>query len=80
MYLCMKQALIDPYNPWFKEFFQINCPDIFFANIRFPDKNNLFACLTILPYLGQLSKTIFNKNLRQAELGVPHSELQVDLE
>ena len=45
IYSCIKNALIYPYNPWFKEFFQINCPNIFFANISFPDKDDLSACL-----------------------------------
>ena len=28
-----------------------NCPDIFLVQIRFPDKNNIFACLDIVPLI-----------------------------
>ena len=32
-------------TPIIYRYFQMNFPDIFFAKIRFPDKNNLFARL-----------------------------------
>ena len=38
IYLCIRYPNIDSYNPWFKEYSQINCPDIYFAKIRLTEK------------------------------------------
>ena len=41
----LKHHNIYSYNPLFSEFIQINRPDISESKSRFPDKNDLFACL-----------------------------------
>ena len=45
----LKHQNIYSYNPFLTEFVKINCPDISVSKSRFPDKNNLFACL--FPYV-----------------------------
>ena len=37
----------------FSKFVQINCTDISEAKFRFPDKNNLFACLLMTKRIGE---------------------------
>ena len=45
LHFYLKHHNIYPHNPLFNKFVQINCPDISESKSRFPDKNNLFACL-----------------------------------
>ena len=44
----LKHSDIDSCALKFQWYFQMNWPDIFKAKIRFPDKNELFACLTFI--------------------------------
>ena len=44
--LYLKHHSMYSYNPLFSKFVQINCPDISRSKSRFPDKNNLFACVS----------------------------------
>ena len=47
LYSCKKHFNIDYLTPYFSDFFKKDGLDICLAKIRFPDKNNLFACLAM---------------------------------
>ena len=47
LYSYLNHQNIYSYNTKYNLFVQKYCLDIFFIQIRFPDKNNLFACLNL---------------------------------
>ena len=59
----LKHHNIYTYNPLFKEYVQINCSDICKSKSRFPEKNNLFACLLGTNIFGHLFLNKLDMNI-----------------
>ena len=59
----LKHNNVYTYNPLFKEYVQMNCSDICKSKSRFPEKNNLFACLLGTNIFGHLFSNTFDMNI-----------------